>query len=199
MATLTIEQVARVALDSGWTGEAAAIATAIGMAESGGRTDARGDTTITNATWGPSIGIWQIRSLNSQKGTGGERDEIANLDPRTNGRHAFAISGGGTNWRPWSVYTNGRYRSFLPQARLAVGSPGSVDGNFSAGNPSQSSGGSGSLLTSGATWSRVGLYILGGLLVTVALYKATGAGNLVANVIPAGKALKAVKGLKALT
>ena len=177
MPTLSIEQVARVALDSGWTGEKAAIATAIAMAESGGRTDARGDTTITTSKWGPSIGLWQIRSLNAQRGTGGERDEIANLDPRTNGRNAFAISNGGANWRPWSVYTSGAYRAHLARARLAVGAPASdVPGGDAAAPGGAASGG---ILTDPGTWSRVGLFLLGGLIMLVALYRATGAGDVV--------------------
>lgn len=177
MPTLSIEQVARVALDSGWSGEKAAIATAIAMAESGGRTDARGDTTITTSKWGPSIGLWQIRSLNAQRGTGGERDEIANLDPRTNGRHAFAISGSGTNWRPWSVYTSGAYRTHLARARLAVGAPASdVPGGDATAPGGAVNGG---ILTDPGTWSRVGLFLLGGLIMLVALYRATGAGDVV--------------------
>lgn len=190
MPTLTINQIAALALSVGLTGENAAIATAIAMGESNGNTEARGDTTITNATWGPSIGLWQIRSINSQRGTGGERDELANIDPKHNAAAMMSISNGGKNWRPWSVYTSGKYRTYLPQARLAVGNPGAVpDG--SAGGATGDDGSGGLDLTDGGTWSRVGLFLLGGGLVLVVLYKASGAGNL----IPVGRALKAVKAI----
>lgn len=186
MATLSIEQVARIALDSGWNGEEAAIATAIAMAESSGNTAARGDTTITTSKWGPSIGLWQIRSLNAQRGTGGERDETANLDPSVNGRHAYTISGGSGNrtWRPWSVYNNGNYRKFLPQARMAIGNPGEVpDGEDGGGSPAN-------LFIDGGIWARVGLFILGGGLSVLALYRATGAGEIIVKV---GKAAVAAR------
>lgn len=190
MATLTINQIAALTLSVGLSGEQAAIATAIAMGESNGNTDARGDTTITNATWGPSIGLWQIRSINSQRGTGGERDELANTDPTHNARAMMSISNNGSNWRPWSVYTSGKYHAYLAQARLAVANPGEVP----AGGAAASTGdnGSGGVdLTSGATWSRVGLFALGGLLILIVLYKASGAGN----IIPVGRALKAVKAI----
>lgn len=179
MPTLSIEQVARVALNSGWSGEAAAIATAIAMAESGGRTDARGDTTITTGTWGPSIGLWQIRSLNAQRGSGGQRDELANTDPNVNGRHAFQISNSGSNWRPWSVYSSGAYRAHLGRARIAVGAPAAdVPGGGADASAGGASGGV-NLLTDPGTWSRVGLFLLGGVLALVALYRMTGVGDVV--------------------
>lgn len=192
MATLTINQIAALALSVGLSGEAAAIATAIAMGESNGNTEARGDTTITNATWGPSIGLWQVRSINSQRGSGGERDELANTDPTHNAKAMMSISGGGKNWRPWSVYTSGKYRAYLAQARLAVANPGAVPaGGASGGTPGGSASGGGVDLASGGTWARVGLFVLGGGLVLVVLYKTSGAGN----IIPVGRALKAVKAI----
>lgn len=191
MATFTIEQIARVALNSGWSGEDAAIATAIAMAESSGNTSARGDTTIQTAKWGPSIGLWQIRSLKADRGTGRTRDELANLNPNTNGKHAYEISGNGTNWVPWSVFTNGRYRAHLPQARMAVGVPGDVPDDT---NPEEDGGLDFGLFTDGGTWARVGLFVLGGGLSVIALYRATGAGKLVATV--ASSAVQARTGIK---
>lgn len=105
----------------GLDGETAATAAAIGMAESGGRTDAVGDVGLQTAKWGPSVGIWQIRSLNAEKGKGTARDEIANREPGANARAMLTISGGGKNWGPWSVYTNGAYKAHLPAARAALG------------------------------------------------------------------------------
>lgn len=197
MATLTIEQVAKVALDSGFTGEAAAIATAIAMGESSGRTDARGDTTITTGTWGPSIGLWQIRSLNADRGTGRQRDEIANLNPSTNGRNAFAISGGGANWRPWTVYTSGRYRAFLAQARMAVGTGGAAIPGGDAATPANSDGGGignpFAALFDPGLWLRLGAFIAGGLLFLFGLYRLTGIGEVVVKV--AKTAVKARTGV----
>lgn len=121
MPTLTGVQVAAYAAKGGITTRAQLeIAVAIAKAESGWRSDAMGDTTITTGTWGPSIGLWQIRSLKAETGTGGTRDANKLKDPEFNARSMVAVSGGGTNWRPWSVYTSGAYRNHLPAAKAAV-------------------------------------------------------------------------------
>lgn len=88
-------------------------AAALGLAESAGKPDATGDETIQTEKWGPSVGLWQIRSLKTQTGTGQQRDRNALLDPLFNAKAMCAISSGGTDWRPWGAYTNGSYRKFL--------------------------------------------------------------------------------------
>lgn len=108
--------------------DALTTAVAIAGGESGWNPDAEGDTTITDATWGPSIGIWQVRSLWGQQGTGATRDPDRLHDPAFNAASMVEISSGGTNWQPWSVYTSGAWRSYLPEARAAVDSVlGAVD------------------------------------------------------------------------
>lgn len=189
MPKLSINQIARLALDAGWSGEDAAIATAIAMGESGGSTDARGDTTIQTSKWGPSIGLWQIRSLKADKGSGKQRDEIANLSPAINARHAYQISNGGDNWGPWSVYTSGAYRTHLAAARMAVGAPGDVP----ASDGATVSGSGGLDLLDGGTWARVGLFLMGGILMLLGLYRMTGIGEVL---VSAGKsAIKARTGV----
>lgn len=186
MTQLSAAEVARLAIDAGFSGGAATTAVAIAMAESGGDTSARGDTTITNAKWGPSIGLWQIRSLNAERGSGGQRDEIANLNPATNARHAFAISNGGTSWRAWSTYTSGAYLVQLPAAQRATGSPaGSVNfaSNTSSYNPLTA-------LMDGGLWARLGLFVLGGVLLMFALYRITGIGDAVVSLAKARVGLK---------
>jgi hypothetical protein len=34
------------------------------------------------------------------------------FDPLTNAKVAFALSKGGKDWKPWSMYTNGGYKKF---------------------------------------------------------------------------------------
>ncbi len=123
-AGMDMVEVARLARDAGFTGEALVTAVAVAKGESGLNPKARGDTTITDATWGPSMGLMQIRSFNKEKGTGGTRDELANLDPATNMRAAFTVSGGGKNFRPWTIYKNGAYKNHLAEARAAVNALG---------------------------------------------------------------------------
>jgi hypothetical protein len=143
---LTDKQIAQYAYAAGFRGDHLVTAVAVALAESGGITDRRGDTGITTGTWGPSIGLWQIRSLNAERGTGGQRDALANVHAAVNARHAYQISGHGRDWSPWSAYTNGSYRQFLGRARTAARSagPGSGSGSGRGGSGSHSGrGGSG--------------------------------------------------------
>jgi hypothetical protein len=117
---LTPDEVYRLALGAGLGHEPAVVATAIAWAESGLRPDAVGDVGLTDGTWGPSIGLWQIRSLRADTGTGKERDVERLGDPSFNARSMVAISAGGTNWRPWSVFKNDQYRDYLVAVRAAV-------------------------------------------------------------------------------
>jgi hypothetical protein len=121
--------IARHAHAAGFRGQALVTAVAVALAESGGRPGIRGDEGLQNSKWGPSIGLWQIRSLNADYGTGGQRDAKANLDPRTNAKHAFEISGRGHNFMPWSAYQFRRHVPFLPRAEAAVRSLGSGTGH----------------------------------------------------------------------
>lgn len=100
--------------------EAAIIATAIAWAESGLDPEAVGDESLIDDTWGPSIGLWQIRSLRADTGTGRPRDRTRLTDPEFNARAMAAISNNGTYWGPWSVFTNGRYLKHLDAVRAAV-------------------------------------------------------------------------------
>lgn len=120
MAVLTPEQVARLALDAGLTAERAKVAVAVAKGESGFDTEAVGDEHLVNEKWGPSVGLWQIRSLNAQRGTGKARDETRLKDPAFNARSMAEISSGGTNWQPWTVYKSGAYLAHLAVAGDAV-------------------------------------------------------------------------------
>lgn len=112
MATLSPAQIRDLALGAGFNASEAVTATAIALAESGGRTDAQGDTGITTAVWGPSVGLWQIRSLKSDSGTGRTRDATRLTDPKFNAQSARAIYKA-SGWSPWSVYKSGAYRAHL--------------------------------------------------------------------------------------
>lgn len=123
MPRLTDAEIAQLAHDAGFRGDMLNTAVAVALAESRGRTDAIGDVHLETSKWGPSVGLWQIRSLNPGYGTAREqaqRDQTANLDPATNAANAYAISGNGTSFRQWSTYTNGDYQQFLDRARAAT-------------------------------------------------------------------------------
>lgn len=113
--------VAAVAAGAGFKGEALRTAVAVSFAENASHdTAAQGDTTITDSTWGPSVGLWQIRSLKADRGTGRPRDADRLTDPAFNARSAFTISKSGTDWTPWTMFTNGRWRDQLDAADGAI-------------------------------------------------------------------------------
>lgn len=111
----------------GLDGEPGAVAVAIAgwdgaphPGESGGNPNALGDTTLVDGKWGPSVGLWQVRSLHVERGQQTTRDQDSLADPMFNARSMIAISSNGTNWQPWSIYTKGYYRQNIEAAREAV-------------------------------------------------------------------------------
>lgn len=79
------------------------LAAAIAYAESGGVTNA-----LANTAREYSVGLWQI---NLRKHTTYLREDMK--DPAKNAHAAFTISKGGTDWRPWSTFTNNKYKLYL--------------------------------------------------------------------------------------
>lgn len=130
--SLTIRQVYELARGAGLGHSAAITATAVAMAESGLNPAAVGDTSLTDATWGPSIGLWQIRSVKADKGTGKPRDAERLATPSFNAHSMASISSGGSDWSPWSAYKNGSYTSHLGEVRAAVGAGTASAGTYPA-------------------------------------------------------------------
>ena len=116
----------------GFRGKALQTAFAVALAESGGRSRAVGDEKITNKTYGPSMGIFQIRSLKDPKkfGDSGQwRDGKRLFDPSFNVKAAWNISNEGKNWKAWSAYKNGSFSQFLDDAETASKAAG-IPGHF---------------------------------------------------------------------
>lgn len=115
-------QIAFVARQAGFSGDALGIAVAIALAESGGNTRAHN-------TRGPddSYGLWQINMKGSlgpaRRSQFGLNSDADLFNPATNARAAFAISSSGTNFKPWTTYTSGAYRVHLSKANNAAGGP----------------------------------------------------------------------------
>lgn len=100
---------------AGFKGNNLEIAVAVVMAESRANPRAEGDKTLANSKWGYSIGLFQIRSLRNPNAYGSPDNlRVASklYDARYNAQVAYRLSSGGTNWRAWSTYTSGSYRSF---------------------------------------------------------------------------------------
>ena len=121
MSRLSFDEVYALARGAGLTPHAATVATAIAAAESGNNPAAVGDVALEDATWGPSVGLWQIRSLKAERGTGKARDVTRLKRPAFNARSMASISGKGKNFSPWSTYTSGAYKKHLAEASAISG------------------------------------------------------------------------------
>jgi hypothetical protein len=107
---------------AGFTSAQAVTLTAVGQAESGLDPNAIGDVALETSKWGPSVGIWQIRTLKAETGKGTTRDLRAlKGNPTAQARAARAIFQS-QGLHAWSTYTSGAYRSHLPAAKRAAGS-----------------------------------------------------------------------------
>lgn len=93
---------------AGFPPAAATTMTQIAGAESGYDDSVLGDTGLQTNTWGPSFGLFQIRTLKSDTGRGTDRD-ISRLAGSIGeqAEAAYDISGGGKDFSPWSVFTKG--------------------------------------------------------------------------------------------
>jgi hypothetical protein len=105
---------------TGFSPEESVMATAIALAESGGRPRAHNPT--------PPDDSYCLMQVNMLGPLGPERRARYRLrrntdlyDPATCMRVAYGISAGGANWRPWTTFTRGSYLRFLPNARRAAG------------------------------------------------------------------------------
>lgn len=118
---LTALEVARLAQSAGFTGASIVTITAIAHAESGFNTEAIGDVALETNIWGPSVGLWQIRTLHHNPPS--FRDYNLLTDPVSGPMNqaiaAYMISAKGINFTPWSTFTNGAYKQFLPEAIAA--------------------------------------------------------------------------------
>lgn len=204
---LSDAQIAGYAKSVGFTGDALVKAVAIALGESSGNPFAHN----TNAATGDnSYGLWQINMLGSmgparrRKFGISSNDEL--FDPAKNAKAAYAISNNGKNFRPWAVYTSGKYFSYMPRARKAAGNP-----DTSGGAPGIEQAGltdafkwPGEILdflefiSDPNTWLRLGMIIAGGVLVLFGLFAISGQADklkktvgAVTDFLPQTRALKA--------
>ena len=114
---LSQSEMTELLVQQGMPRDQAIIGGAIGMAESGGRSDARSHPDLERDTGEMSIGLWQ-----HNKNTGEDRhgfygiqnwDELK--DPQTNARATYRLWQRRGGWGDWGAYTNGSYAQFLPR------------------------------------------------------------------------------------
>lgn len=121
----------------GFNGKALRTAYAVSIAESGGRSNAVGDVNLQNEKWGPSIGLFQIRSLKDwKKWNDPYRDAKRLPDPSYNTDAALKKSKQGSNWKPWTTYTQGSYLKHLAEADSMAATVGVGGGQEGVNLPS---------------------------------------------------------------
>jgi hypothetical protein len=120
-------EVAGLAYDAGLRNPAKlAQAVAVATAESGRDPAHLGDLSLQTGTWGPSVGLWQIRSLKAEKGKGTTRDQDKLSDPAANARAMMEISNSGSSWSPWTVTHVTNPAGYLRYQAALAASPGPV-------------------------------------------------------------------------
>lgn len=115
MVLISKEEIIEAVNKAGFTGNSAKIMVALATAEGQNDLACVGDETLTDSKWGISIGLWQIRTLHSEKNTGACRDamKLATGGIQFQADCAFQISARGTTFSPWSAYTNGKYKKYM--------------------------------------------------------------------------------------
>lgn len=101
---------------AGFSDHDANIFAAISHAESGSQLNCYGDDygNYMKGKWGPSYGLFQIRTLDASTGKGDCRDiERLRENLLEQSKCAYEISNGGRNIKPWSVTHAKRGRPYL--------------------------------------------------------------------------------------
>jgi hypothetical protein len=115
--TLTFDQLYNVARQAGFSESNAKVAAAVAMAESSGNSGAHNDNPNTGDN---SYGLWQINMIGrmgpERRRQFGLTSNEQLLDPLTNAKAAYRISGG-SNFGAWTTYRDGKHVKFLPKAK----------------------------------------------------------------------------------
>lgn len=107
---------AKAAYAAGFRGEALVNIIAIAGRESAFNPGAVGDVSLQDGTWGPSVGLFQIRTLKGQTGTGSDRDiQRLSGNAMEQAKAAWSLSKGGTDFGPWKLHGG----SFLANTDVA--------------------------------------------------------------------------------
>ena len=114
-------EIARLAQQAGFSGDGLRQMVATIFPESGGRPDAHNPNAGTGDN---SYGLAQINMLGNLGPARLKQFGIQNneqlFDPLTNLKAAFAVSGGGKNFSPWSAWKSGKHQQYLDDADAAI-------------------------------------------------------------------------------
>lgn len=127
MANLTFSQIEQLWDANGGNPAVAPVMAAIALAESGGNPNALNNNP---ATGDYSIGLWQVNYFGSlAPGRTAKYGSPAQLqsDANAQAKAAVSISGNGSNLAPWTTFTSGAYKRYLPSnaGGIAAAAPAS--------------------------------------------------------------------------
>jgi hypothetical protein len=122
---LSPHEIAFVASWAGFTGAEIVTAVAVALAESKGDTDIMGRSTTGENLGQRDHGLWQISGRwhgTKLQATPDWRDPYVNA---TLAKQVWdeAKKAGKDPWTPWKVYGSGSYKTYLPDATIAVKAP----------------------------------------------------------------------------
>ncbi len=105
------------AAQAGFTGQGLRLAVAVGLAESGGNSTARGPNPPTPACPAGSVdrGGWQLNNCYHPEVSDACADDLACAAEAT-----YRISAAGSDWTAWTTYTSGAYQAQLAAADQAL-------------------------------------------------------------------------------
>ena len=111
---MSIDDIATVAQNAGFSGDDLITAVAVALAESSGNPNALGDIGIGQG----SFGLWQINSkYHPEFGP----DFTTLYDPQTNANAAYSVySAAGNSFTPWSTFKSGAYQSYVSTVAAAI-------------------------------------------------------------------------------
>jgi hypothetical protein len=140
MSRLSPNEIAYVAAQQGWTGDDLITAVAVAMAESNGDPDALGQVKLADGTYAENTdhGLWQISNRWHAQTADGKPGKLAIAggawrDPLVNAGLArqvfdeFVRMGKASGWEAWQVYLSGSYKTYIPDAEIAVQAPWSPE------------------------------------------------------------------------
>jgi len=100
-------------LKAGFSVEQAKIMYAIAKCESGYDLTVKGDISLMNSKWSYSYGVYQIRLLNNPRGEWWRDSNFVEQSLDNQSLAAYAISGNGTNFTPWTTFANSCYQQYM--------------------------------------------------------------------------------------
>jgi hypothetical protein len=131
--TYSVPEIYQAGVKAGWNPAQSVVATALALAESGGRSEATNQDSDHYV-----VGPWQINMTVWGKQV--YRDgwtESCLRDLSCAASAAYKISKAGRDWTPWETFTNGDYKKFLQKVIQEVGksvtNPGQFAGDVAKG------------------------------------------------------------------